>query len=150
MIDHGQIEADILADGQVNRILEIGIDDWGSPGICANLAAEGYEVVRIPQQSRHLSAPMKFIDGLVKAGRIHHCVDPVATWGVSNVQVKPDRNENWFPRRGPRKKKIDPALALINAMARAMVAQPEGSLDEWLKSQPPQPSDNRTSSSAQR
>lgn len=134
MIDQAQIEADLVKDAEICAPREVCIDAWGSPGISASLADKGFEVVRIPQLPSHLSAPMKFVDGLVKSGRIHHCGDPVATWGVSNVQVKPDRNDNWFPRRGSREKKIDPAIALLNAMARAMVAQPEGSIDEWLKS----------------
>ncbi len=124
MIDQALIEEDILADTETFRVEEVAIDNWGSPGIAAALANAGLTVVRFPQQVQHLSAPMKFIDGLVKAGRIHHCGDPVATWGISNVQVKPDRNDNWFPRRGARKKKIDPAVALIMAMARAMVMEP--------------------------
>ena len=134
MIDQGRIEADLDADAELVRVAEVSIDNWGAPGISASLEAKGYTVVRIPQNVSHLSAPMKFIDGLVKSRRLHHCGDPVATWGVSNVQVKPDRNDNWFPRRGSRKKKIDPAVALIMAMCRAMVAEEQGSIDEWLKS----------------
>lgn len=134
MIDQKKIEDDIVADAEIVRIEEIAIDNWGSPGISASLETEGFSVVRIPQTVSHLSAPMKFIDGLVKAGRIHHCGDPVATWGVSNVQVKPDHNDNWFPRRGTRKKKIDPAIALLNAMARAMVDEGAGGIEDWLKS----------------
>ncbi len=133
MIDQAQIEADIVADSEHHRTMEIALDAWGSPGLSANLQNEGYTVVLVSMNVAHLSAPMKFIDGLVREGLFHHNGDQVATWGVSNVQVKPDRNDNWFPRRGSRKKKIDPALALILAMARAMVAQPEGSIDEWLK-----------------
>ena len=126
MIDQERIRLDLVADAENFRMMEIAIDAWGSPGISAALANEGFEVVRIPQNVAHLSAPMKFIDGLVKSRRLHHCGDPVATWGVSNVQVKPDKNDNWFPRRGQRKKKIDPAAALIMAMARAMVGAEAG------------------------
>lgn len=123
MIDQSKIQDDLVADAEKGRVMEVAIDAWGSPGIAAGLQNEGFTVVRIPQQVSHLSAPMKFIDGLVKSKRLHHVGDPVATWGISNVQVKPDRNDNWFPRRGARKKKIDPAIALINAMARAMVGE---------------------------
>lgn len=134
MIDQDLIEREVVADAEQHRIMEVALDAWGSPGISAALEAEGFTVVRIPQNVSHLSAPMKFIDGLVKAGRLHHCGDPVATWGVSNVQVKPDKNDNWFPRRGNRKKKIDPAAALIIAMARAMIGMEDTGLDDWLRS----------------
>ena len=71
---------------------------------------------------KHLSAPMKYTDGLLKSGRIHHDGDPVLAWGVNNVEVKPDHNDNWFPRKQNRTKKTDPAVALILAMSRAMVS----------------------------
>lgn len=135
MIDQDLIERHVIADAEHFRVMEVALDAWGSPGISAALEAEGFTVVRIPQNVSHLSAPMKYIDGLVRAGRLHHCGDPVATWGVSNVQVKPDKNDNWFPRRGNRKKKIDPAAALIIAMARAMVGSTDDTgLDAWLRS----------------
>lgn len=123
MIDQKQIQDDIVADSVTFRTMEIAIDNWGAPGISAALDQQGLTVVRIPQNVQHLSAPMKFIDGLVKSDRIHHNGDPIAAWGVSNVQVKPDRNDNWFPRRSTRKKKIDPALALIMAINRATAGQ---------------------------
>jgi phage terminase large subunit-like protein len=131
MIDQEQIKNDLVAERLAHTTIEVAIDAWGSPGISAALDKEGYTVVRIPQNVAHLSAPMKFVDGLVKSGRIHHNGDPVATWGVSNVQVKPDRNDNWFPRRGSKKKKIDPGLALILAIARAIAgAEPQQSAYE--------------------
>lgn len=133
MIDQARIREDVVKDNDVVRTMELALDAWGSPGISAALAEDGFEVVRVPQNVQHLSAPMKHIDGLVKSRRLHHCGDPVATWGVSNVEVKPDRNDNWFPRRGTRKKKIDPALALILAISRAMLGEEQGSIDAWLK-----------------
>lgn len=121
MIDQDLIESAIESDRDLFRCVEVGIDDWGAAGIAPSLEKSGFTVVRIAQNVKQLSAPMKFIDGLVQSGRLHHCGDPVATWGVSNVSVKPDRNENWFPRRTSAKKKIDPALMLIIAMSRAML-----------------------------
>ena len=132
MIDQKLIEDAIVGDMDKFQCMEIGIDDWGSAGITPNLQAAGLNVIRVPQMPKHLSAPMKFIDGLVQSKRIHFNGDPVATWGISNVSVKLDRNENWFPRRGAKKKKIDPALMLIIAMSRAMLGAGEGSLDDFL------------------
>lgn len=132
MIDQDKIQKDVSSDHDRFKLAEVAIDNWGSPGIAAGMATDGLEVVRIPQNVGHLSAPMKFIDGLVKSGRLHHNGDPVATWAISNVQVKPDHNDNWFPRRGSRKKKIDPAVALILAMSRAMIGEEKGSIDQWL------------------
>lgn len=133
MIDQAHIHDDLMKDTELHQVCEVALDNWGSPGIAASMEAEGLLVVRVPMTVMHLSPAMKWIDGLVKSGRIHHNGDPVATWGVSNVEVKPDRNDNWFPRRGNRVKKIDPALALIIAVARAMTNKQEGDIDSWLK-----------------
>lgn len=123
MLDQGRIEKDIVAESEKFVTEELAFDPWGAPGIIGNLQAEGFECLTIPLQARHLSAPMKWIDGLLLAGRLHHNGDPVAAWGVNNVEVKPDQNDNWFPRKQSRHKKTDPAVALILAVARAMVAQ---------------------------
>lgn len=132
MIDQQLILEDLRADRRKTPITELALDLWGAPGIAADLQKDGIPVTTVPMTAQHLSAPMKFIDGLVEDGRIHHCGDPVAMWGVSNVQVKPDRNENWFPRRGSRGKKIDPAIALIVAIARAMRGTGRATIDDWL------------------
>ena len=39
------------------------------------------------------------IEAAVLAKRLHHTGDPVLTWGVGNIMVKPDANENVFPRK---------------------------------------------------
>jgi phage terminase large subunit-like protein len=134
MIDQSAIEADINADAEKFQIKELGFDPWGAPGIIANLQNEGYEELTVALQARHLSAPMKWIDGLLKSGRLHHNGDPVAAWAVNNVEVKPDQNDNWFPRKPiSRAKKTDPAIALIIAVSRAMVNQSASSIEDWLK-----------------
>jgi len=121
MIDQSLIERGIVGDIDLFHCGEVGIDSWGAAGISANLQNAGFTVIAVPQMPSHLSVPMKFIDALVTDGRLHHCGDPVATWGVSNVSVKPGKNDSWFPLRGATKKKIDPALMLIIAMSRAML-----------------------------
>jgi phage terminase large subunit-like protein len=125
MIDQNLIEKDILEDANRFKIAESAFDSWGSEGITGTLQTEGMVVLTVPMITKHLSAPMKWIDGLLKDGRIHHNGDPVAAWGVNNVVVKPDHNDNWFPRKpGDRRKKTDPALALILAVGRAHLANP--------------------------
>jgi phage terminase large subunit-like protein len=113
---------------------QAAIDQWGAPGISGDLEREGFTVVAVPMKVQHLSGPMKWIDGLLKSGRLHHNADPVAAWAVNNVEVKPDHNDNWFPRKQSRFKKTDPAVAMILAMSRAMVAQDDKGIDAWLNS----------------
>jgi phage terminase large subunit-like protein len=122
MIDQTLIEREIVAETEIYRHIETAFDPWGAPGIIGNLQNGGLEVITVPLRAQFLSAAMKFIDGLLKSGRLHHNGDPVATWAVNNVEVRPDQNDNWFPRKQNRHKKTDPAVALIIGMSRAMVA----------------------------
>lgn len=121
-IDYEQIKDDILADAARFDVQELAFDPWNAMATAQELQKEGLTVVEVPQNVRHLSAPMKEIEALVLAGRFHHDGDPVLAWAMSNVTAKEDANENVFPRKEARGNKIDPAVAVITAMSRAMVA----------------------------
>lgn len=125
MIDLEQIQEDILAASEIVIVREVAKDQWGGQQLGANLAAEGFEVVDIPQQVRYLSEPMKDIQALVDAGRFHHDDNPCYVWQMSNVEVMPDRNENIFPRKQRPQNKIDAAVGGILAHARSMVPREE-------------------------
>ena len=67
-----------------------------------------------------LSPAMKWIESLLADGRLHHDGNPVLAWCFGNVVVKPDHNDNIFPRKAAPAKKIDLAVATILAASRAM------------------------------
>lgn len=123
MTDYDTIEADVLADAERFRIVEVGFDPWNATQVVTHLMKAGIPCVEVPQTTSHLSQPMKEVQALIQAGRIHHAGDPVLAWAIGNVTAQEDRNENVFPRKEHKEKKIDPAVALIIAMNRAI--QPE-------------------------
>lgn len=97
--------------------LRLGEDD--------NTPDEYRKVLDIPQQVKYLDPAMKEVEAAVLSGRFHHTGDPVLTWAVSCVYVKPDANENIFPRKEDNgTNKIDPASALFNAFYPALAAVP--------------------------
>lgn len=120
MISLEQIQEDVLSLTQEAPVREVAKDPWGGQQLGANLQGAGVEVVDIPQQVRFLSEPMKEIEARVDAEKFHHDDNPCFVWQLSNVEVKEDRNENVFPRKARKSNKIDAAVALINAMNRAM------------------------------
>jgi len=124
MIDLEQIQEELFAAAEIVIVSEFAKDPWGGQQLGANLAAQGFEVVDIPQQVRFLSEPMKDLQALVDAGRFHHDGNPCYVWQMSNVEVMPDRNENIFPRKLRAANKIDAAVATIVAHSRAMVSTP--------------------------
>ncbi len=131
MIDLEHIQEDLLADSHIVVVKEVAKEPWGGHQLGANLQAEGFTVVDIPQQVKYLSDPMKEIAALVDAGRFHHDGNPAFVWMMSNVEVKEDRNENVFPRKSRASNKIDAAIATIVAMNRALAAV-EQPIDDFL------------------
>ena len=89
------------------------------------------KVIDVLQRWTYLSPAMKEVEAAVLSGRLHHTGDPVLTWAISNVVVKPDANENIFPRKEENRiNKIDPASALFNAFYPALAATPAVSNNE--------------------
>jgi len=84
------------------------------------------KVLDVLQNWQCLDPAMKEVEAAVLSGRFHHDGDPVLAWAVGNVFVKPDANENIFPRKEDRPSiKIDPASALFNAMYLALSSAPQ-------------------------
>jgi phage terminase large subunit-like protein len=131
VIDYGQIFEDLKGDARRVELAELVSDPWGATKLLQDLQAEGFTVAEFPQQTRMFSEPMKELEALVLARRFHHDGNPVLRWMVSNIVVKPDANENIFPRKERPESKIDGGVALIMSVARAMNAPaPERSIYE--------------------
>jgi len=95
--------------------LRLGTDSTGEDKVCD-----------VPQTWKYLDPAMKELEAAVLSRRVHHTGDPVLAWAIGNVLVKPDANENVFPRKeNNRISKIDPASALLNAMYLALAAPPD-------------------------
>lgn len=123
MIDLERIQEELLDDTEQFGLQEVAKDPWGGQQLGANLEAEGIVVVDVPQRVAYLSEPMKNIAALMDDGRFHHDGNPAFVWMMSNVEVRPDANDNIFPRKQSAERKIDAAVALIDAHSRAMLAK---------------------------
>ena len=62
----------------------------------------------------------QMIEALIRDRKIVHDGDPVMTWAMSNVVAKPDAKDNVYPRKEREENKIDPFVALCEAMGVAM------------------------------
>jgi phage terminase large subunit-like protein len=123
IIDQDTIKDDILHDAKLHRVEEWGYDPYGATKLALELQAEGVNMVEIPQTTRNLSEPMKWMDALIISGRAHHNGDPVLAWMIANVTAKIDRNENVFPCKERPENKIDGVVAALMALGRAMAHQ---------------------------
>ncbi|WP_319528977.1 terminase TerL endonuclease subunit [uncultured Cohaesibacter sp.] len=137
IIDFEVIKGDIEDDHDAFPFERIGYDPWGATQLVQQIQDELHiEAVEYPQRVANLSEPMKWVEALLKAGRLHHDGNPVLTWMVSNVIAKPDANDNVFPRKPSNEKKIDGAVALIMALGLAMAEDQdkEGDMDSYFAS----------------
>ncbi len=119
--DYDAIEDDVKALSESHRIVSLGFDPYNATQLATHWHDHGIQCVEVPQNVRNLSEPMKWLEALIEAGRFHHYGDPVITWALGNVTAQEDRNGNVFPRKERPERKIDPAVALIIAMSRALV-----------------------------
>ncbi|MFP1483837.1 terminase TerL endonuclease subunit [Escherichia coli] len=80
--------------------------------------------------SQSVTEAMKETESLVYAGRFHHSNHPVMNWMMSNVTVKPDKNDNIFPNKSTLEAKIDGPVAMFTAMSRMVITggEPEPDL----------------------
>lgn len=116
--DFTAIQEDIMAlHRYCTRSRKLGYDPYNATQMALNLMEDGAPVMEVPQTTRYLSEPMKWIDALILAGRIHHTGDPALRWMLSNVVTREDSNGNLFPRKQNRDQKIDAAVAMITAFA---------------------------------
>jgi phage terminase large subunit-like protein len=121
VIDYGCILADLQADATQYHVRQLGFDPWNATDITQRFAAAtSVQIVEVPQTVRNLSDPMKQLQALVLAGRLHHRGNPVLTWMLANVVAHTDANDNIFPRKDHVENKIDAAVALIIALSRAL------------------------------
>jgi len=119
-IDFEFIKKHILEDSKKFGALEVAFDPWNCTKIAQELAEEGLLVVEFGQTTKNMSGPMYECEGAIKAGRFHHPGNDAFDWMASNVVVKPDHNDNIFPRKERASAKIDGAVCMIMGVARAM------------------------------
>jgi phage terminase large subunit-like protein len=121
VIDYAPIVADAGAACAKFNVTEMPFDPNRAWGVFPQLQAAGVPVIEYRIVVLTMSEPMKFLDALIRSGKIEHDGDPVLAWAISNVVATEDKKENVFPNKPSAEKKIDPAVALIMALGRAMV-----------------------------
>lgn len=142
--DFSQIYKDVIESHLQANMYEIGFDPWNAAQFGQNLIADGLEAVEVPQKVNPLSIGMRWIEELIRDGRLHHDNNPVLQWCICNIEVKEDNNSNIFPRKPDKARKIDAGVAAIIGGTRAMhwdnesvfelvPGEDDGNIDDWLK-----------------
>ncbi len=123
-LDYGLVLDGLKEDVNTNNVQAVCYDER----YCGHLMQDLQKLtncilVNVPQRTEHLSLPMKSLDSAILDYRVHHQGSPVLGWCMANVVAHPDKNENVFPNKLKPEHKIDGAVALINAMNRAITCE---------------------------
>ncbi len=102
------------------KVEEYPFDPSRAWGVFPYLEKQGLPVVEYRNNTMTMSEPMKELDALIRSGRIVHDGDPVLAWAISNVTAKLDKKDNVYPNKETYANKIDPVVAALFALGRAM------------------------------
>jgi phage terminase large subunit-like protein len=125
--DYDYIEAAIGRDRDLFQVKEIAYDRWNAQQIVNNLLTDGAPMVQHGQGFASMSAPTKDLQRLVLTGTtdrpvVRHGGNPLLRWTVDNFAVALDPAGNVKPDKQNASDKIDPVVALIMALGRAVAS----------------------------
>ena len=115
-----EIQDFIIMDVEQYDTLSLAFDPMQATQMIQTLMAAGLPVVELHQNLKNLSEPMKQLQALIYARRIHFQKNPVMEWMLGNVVCHQDAKENIYPRKEKNEDKIDGAVALIMALNQAI------------------------------
>ena len=113
--------------GGEHNIVEIAADEWNATQLLAELADDDFEIVKHRQGFVSMSNPSKQTEASILAKRIVHEGNPVLRWAIGNVVAEMDAAGNVKPTKKKSTEKIDPLVALIMGIGRAVLQEgPDG------------------------
>lgn len=124
VLDIEAVREELLADAAEFELGEVPFDPFQLAQFAGEMMDQGLPMVEMRATVLNFSPAMKELDALVASKHLHHNGDPVLAWAISNVVCHYDAKDNVYPRKDRPEQKIDPAIALIMALARVM-AGPE-------------------------
>jgi len=125
-VDQKYIQADIVDNCKLWNVRDFAADPWNAIGLLTNLQEDdGIEVVQFRQGYASMSPACKEFERLVKARKILHNGNPLLRWAIGNTIVVHDPADNVKPDKSKAKQRIDPAIAAIMAVSRAIVDGPK-------------------------
>lgn len=132
MIDYFYILEDLKQIAKDFDIEEVAYDPYNATMLVTACQQEGLPMVEFGATVGNFSEPMKQVEALIADRKLFHDGDPVMNWAMSNVTAKVDRKDNVFPNKERKENKIDPFVALVMAMGRAMFREDTGDMDGFF------------------
>lgn len=114
--DYSFIKRDYLKGMELYDIERGGYDRWNSSQLIGELTDEGANMVGVGQGYRSMNEAMNAVELMVLKKNLNHGGNPVVRWCTGNVVVDKDASGNRKPSKEKSKEKIDPFVALLNAV----------------------------------
>lgn len=128
VIDIGQIEQYVRHLCEKLDVREIAFDPWRAQDVVKKLDEDGYPVAEFPQTITTFAKPVNDFEELMFSRRLAHGGNPLLRWSIGNVVLHADANSNRRPMKERSADRIDPAVAAIMAVGRAVAGRAEASV----------------------
>ncbi len=132
MIDYFYILDDLKQIAVDFDVEEVAYDPHNATMLVTACQQEGLPMIEFGPTVLNFSEPMKQVEALIVDRKLFHDGDPIMNWAMSNVTAKVDRKDNVFPNKERPENKIDPFVALVMAMGRAMYQEDTGDMDGFF------------------
>jgi phage terminase large subunit-like protein len=125
VIDYRAILAGVDEDARHFDVAELAFDRWGMTQLSQDLSDEGLELFPMGQGFASMGPPTKELLRLLLERKLRHGGNPLVRWTVDNLAVRTDPAGNVKPDKAKSGDKIDPVVALVMAVDRALRHQPK-------------------------
>jgi phage terminase large subunit-like protein len=116
IVDYNVIYEDIVQLCKKCTVKGIAYDPFQATQMVGALSNLGLNVIEVAQTVKNLSEPMKQMEADILTEEFQFN-DNLLSWAISNVKVRRDKKENYFPGKENEQDRIDPAVACIMAYA---------------------------------
>jgi phage terminase large subunit-like protein len=126
VVDHREVEEQVLRDCEKYRLLELAFDRFHAYPIVSSLEERfPGQLIDVGQTFRHMNTPAKEAERLIGERRLHHSGNPVARWMMTHAVAETNQDDLVRISRRRSSDKVDGIVAMLMALSRFCVAQDE-------------------------
>lgn len=118
VVDYDFILKDQIKIYNLTYLVNIAYDAWNATQWAINATEEGLPLVPYSQALGNFNKPTKFLEMLVRQGKVIIDNNPIVRWSFGNVSLKFDAHDNCKPTKAnnDRARKIDSIIAMLQAL----------------------------------
>ena len=114
--DYDYITNDMIAASEILNIQSIGYDKYNATQWAIHATELGLPLEEYPQTLGNFNKPTREMERLILSGKAVIDNNEINRWCFKNVSLKSDHNGNVKPNKAVKGKKIDGAIAMIQAL----------------------------------